>query len=294
MDYSNDRLKEFFSRQLQSWSLAACNYKDLAGCRERELIVGGFPVKVSLNPARIKSTTANVSTAVIRERKCFLCSANRPVEQMAFEEFQDDDFLFLVNPYPICYPHFTIVSKAHVPQDMMPWRSMVRAAYTMPKLTFFYNGAKAGASAPDHLHYQAVAKTELPLIAEVEDKLTVSNEILTSKSIGINYPALFYCYRGDIAGFQAYAETEEGSALLRNPLMNAFVWIGENGELYLIIFPREAHRPQCYFATDEEEHYMISPGALDVAGKIITIRENDFTRISETILTQIFEETCLQ
>jgi hypothetical protein len=289
---SKENLEEFFIRQLHTWQLAASNYNDLQSSMIKRVEVDGAMIDVMLNPSRIKSTTANVSPDAVRRRECFLCADNRPAEQMAYPGFDDPDFEFLVNPYPICSPHFTIVSREHRPQDSAPWASMLRAAELFTSLLLFYNGMNAGASAPDHLHFQGVKQSELPLVNIINAMELRENELICSKSLDVKYPAEFHLFYGDAERVaDLFLSDIRAAEFAASPLVNIFLW-NRDGKFVVLIIPRAKHRPACYFA-DDESRMMISPGALDVAGRVVTVRLSDYERVDGEILKKIFEETCL-
>lgn len=135
---------QFFDEQLGCWPLAAENYKRLSEALLREISVDGATVKLQCNPARSVSTDAKVDKESIAARKCFLCRANRPPEQMAIPAV-DGRYELLVNPYPIFTPHFVIASVNHEPQCIeghLP--DMIRLADEMPGFTVLYNGPACG------------------------------------------------------------------------------------------------------------------------------------------------------
>ncbi|MDE5552502.1 MAG: DUF4922 domain-containing protein, partial [Muribaculaceae bacterium] len=158
-------LDEMLREQLKVWPLAAANYSALASSERRRFKIGSLEGAFQCNPARIVSTGASVDKSAIAERPCFLCEANRPDEQYAlsFSVAGGGEWDILVNPYPILPWHFTVASKSHIPQKGIPL-DMIVLAERLPGAVMFYNGARAGASAPDHLHFQMVLKSELPLI----------------------------------------------------------------------------------------------------------------------------------
>lgn len=250
----------FFRHQMEVWPETCTRYKALDKVRTRFVEMDGFSIRIDFNPERERSTAAKVDTASISKRACFLCRDNRPAKQFAMTagevspELQKYDFL--VNPFPILHPHFTIVSKEHRPQDI-PDRAMLAAARLYPDLIFFFNGAGAGASAPDHSHFQAVKRFSLrpPVHYELfPDAEAVWSEI-------------------------------EYRCLQANGLFNLFVYRYNNHTEALFI-PRRSHRPRCF------PRIMVSPGALDVAGHIITIRESDFQILNASIIREIYADTC--
>ncbi len=72
-------ISRFFNRQLEQWDEARHRYRDLKHVETKTL--SEF-VKLQWNPARMVSTGAKIDKKALSERPCFLCAANRPVEQM--------------------------------------------------------------------------------------------------------------------------------------------------------------------------------------------------------------------
>ena len=160
-------LNRFAKEQRESWPLAAANYAGLASVEEKQFDFGDFVVKVQFNPGRIRSSAAKVDAKSVAERRCFLCMQNLPAEQKAIS--CGGDFQILVNPFPIFHSHFTIVSAIHTNQLFVPnIGEMLRISKLMEGFTIFYNGPECGASAPDHLHFQAGEKDFLPINWEYE------------------------------------------------------------------------------------------------------------------------------
>ena len=159
-----DPLRRFFNRQIETWDTARRNFRNLQDVSIRRLAAESC-LLAQFNPARIVSTGASVSKEALGRRPCFLCRENRPGEQSA-KSF-GAGFEILVNPYPILPLHFTIPSRRHEPQLILEhYAEMHRFLAEYPGMTVFYNGPECGASAPDHMHFQAVAGSALPLQAE--------------------------------------------------------------------------------------------------------------------------------
>ncbi|MDE5870194.1 MAG: DUF4922 domain-containing protein, partial [Muribaculaceae bacterium] len=231
----------------------------------------------------------------IKKRACFLCASNRPQQQIAQNWLEGWELL--LNPYPILPIHFTIVDCQHRRQDEIPLEMAVMAEKA-PDLAIFYNGAKAGASAPDHRHCQAVLKTELPIIHLTEKHhLKEMPHIVSSTSFGLSLPFNFISavITPDNEGMRnLYLMTrikgiDRSSGQPDPDLVNAFFWIDSDGLLRIIVIPRRAHRPDMFYAQDETK-MTVSPGALDMAGLLILPVENDYNRISPEIASRIYEE----
>ena len=253
------------------------------------------------NPARMVSTGAQIDRQTIAQRACFLCEKNRPEEQLTID--LGDDFELMVNPFPVLPMHFTIVRKTHVPQTILEnYTEIHRLLELFPELFVFYNGPMSGASAPDHMHFQAGIGQELPLMTVLR-KLEKEQQVLIKQENGSSL-SMF-----NSASFKAFVikskaqETEmtlfkqlyaampvrEGE---KEPRMNIIVW-RDGSEDVIVILPRDNHRPACYFE-EGDRRMVISPGALDMAGLIITPREEDFNRMSEDKLISILKEVSIK
>lgn len=294
---SLEKLSHFFTKQLSAWPMAAKNYEQLNGVEERSLEHG---MKLQYNPARMVSTAANVDEKVIAERKCFLCEQNRPTEQLV--ENAMGIFDVLVNPFPILLYHFTLPVKEHKPQLVKNmYVGMLHVAHEWNDMAVFYNGAKCGASAPDHAHLQAVKQNAIPLFDESwNDKL--SFEPVLASCDGEIYDVKGYV----VPLFAVSSSTVSTSVKLFDALLSAMPVV--NGELeprmnviayyvpgegYMtMVFPRAKHRPVCYYA-DGEEQRLVSPGTLDMAGLVITPCEKDFCSITSNDAVNILREVAL-
>lgn len=291
----HDDIKTFIEDQLRTWPLAKSNYNALASVDRRALKINGYDFHIQYNPARKISTGAKIDKESIQQRKCFLCKENRPKEQFVYEILPGWEML--VNPYPILPVHLTIVSKEHKPQKEVP-HEIVELACKLPGMAVFFNGAKAGASAPDHLHLQAVLKEELPLLRLVEkihpESLPV---VLPSDALLPGYPFFFFTgvVEPDDSGLKALVAglriggSESGERLDDPGLVNTFFWVGEEGKLRFIAVPRRAHRPECY-STEDGIGRMISPGCIDMTGLVITPRHEDFQNLTEEELLKIYND----
>lgn len=289
----NEAIRDFYDAQFQSWPEAKENYAKLSQVRRRTFPLGDLTIYVQCNPARVRSTAADVSARAVSERPCFLCEKNRPEQQLSGKAIPDYDIL--INPYPILPVHFTIASREHIPQSAMPLE-MVDFVTMMPLCTAFFNGAKAGASAPDHLHFQAVMKEELPLLSIVEERHKPDMPYAVPSAHLGHFPMGFISciIPQDLTGMQLMATAPylcgvHDDMEMRRGLVNTFYWLDAQGNLRLLIFPRKAHRPEAYFREDDLR-LMISPGALDMAGLIVTPDESTFERITAADITDIYEQ----
>lgn len=275
-------LQEFVDAQREVWPLAADNYAALREVERRPFRVGPLEGAFQFNPRRALSTGAKTDAASIAARPCFLCSANRPSEQLALPFL--DDWEILVNPYPILPFHFTVAARSHRPQGEIPLE-MVSLAEQCRGVCTFFNGAKAGASAPDHEHFQMVLKSELPLVRYLE----------SGGDPGLLPMAVdYYVVTPDLEGMEMlrrFSETKgrnSGGGPDRD-LLNAYAWLGDDGLMRLAAVRRRAHRPRCYYSAGAE-HRMVSPGAIDMAGLVILPRRGDYEEITDAEMRQIYSE----
>lgn len=292
---NSEHINSIIESQLEAWPLASDNFFNLRKAERRKIRLGSLDAAVQYNPARIRSTGAAVDAASIARRPCFLCKSNRPSEQITVDWF--DGWELLVNPYPILPVHFTIASARHEPQGGIPL-DMASMAEAAPDLVIFYNGSRAGASAPDHLHVQGVLKTELPLPGLAEEHHDpAEGGLKSSEQMDIDVPFHFISavVTPDRAGMRTLAHASNAFGIdvetgkRDKGLVNAFFWIDSRGLLRILIVPRKAHRPACYNAP-ESERMLISPGAIDMTGLVIVPRKEDFDRINEETLRKIYSE----
>ena len=287
-------ISRFFNRQLEMWEDARHRFRDLKHVEVRQL---SDQLKVQFNPARIVSTGAKIDKHTLGERPCFLCERNRPKEQMTKQI--DDHFQLLVNPFPILPVHFTIPATKHQPQSIYRhYGEMHRLLSLHSELMVFYNGPKCGASAPDHLHFQAGTSGVLPLqtnwqrlsrsLTDVislndDEKISVLRDFLVSAFVIISKSE-----DSDEELFHRLYRSMPMRGDESEPMMNIIAW-RKGDEFISVVIPREKHRPDAYFAEGEAQ-MMVSPGALDMAGLIITPREEDFNKINLDKATALLRE----
>jgi hypothetical protein len=234
----------------------------------------------------------------IRERKCFLCPAHLPAGQRGF--LWGEKFLVLCNPFPILRDHLTVPHVEHLPQEILPWLPVfLRLTRSLGEhFTVFYNGPRAGASAPDHLHFQAGEKRIMGIEAEYEAGVGRHTAVAEGDSWRVE---------GIDDGLRRYivieGETLEGvtEAFLPvygalkdlpggegEPMMNILAVHGGGG-WRLMVFPRTRHRPSFFFAEGEEK-ILLSPAAVDCGGVLTTPVEKDFRKLTEPLVAQMFDE----
>lgn len=302
----------FIENQLAKWQTAHTNHEALNQIETRRFELAGNTITVQFNPARAVSTCAKVDKSSIEARKCFLCPKNKPNEQDEIIISLDEPFSLRINPYPILPGHLTISSLKHqdqvladktirqLPGKLISWLE----EYFASGYVLFYNGAKCGASAPDHFHFQAVKQSDVPVIQQWERLMeTAVRETEIKTENGNTYSSfqitsyicpiqVFICnHSADILPemINQYLESlplHEGES---EPRYNLFAWQDKQRGFTMAYFPREEHRPACYTATGGEQ-LLVSPGALDMAGLLVTPRKEDFDKITESDITQIYKE----
>lgn len=297
MKGNKHNIRAFFTHQLDTWDDIRQRYEALKHVGLKQL---GHR-QLQYNPARMVSTGAQIDRQTIAQRACFLCEKNRPEEQLTID--LGDDFELMVNPFPVLPMHFTIVRKTHVPQTILEnYTEIHRLLELFPELFVFYNGPMSGASAPDHMHFQAGIGQELPLMTVLR-KLEKEQQVLIKQGNGsslsmfnsVSFNAFVIKSKAqetEMALFkQLYAAmpVREGE---KEPRMNIVAW-RDGSENVIVVLPRDNHRPACYFE-EEDRRMVISPGALDMAGLIITPREEDFNRMSEDKLISILKEVSIK
>lgn len=286
-------LQRFFNRQLEIWKDVSKRYRDLHNVQTKQI----GDIKVQFNSARMVSTGAKIDSKTLEKRPCFLCDANRPKQQMV--KFLDDKFSLLVNPFPILPSHFTIPAKRHQPQSIKKnYGEIYKILSRFDDIIVFYNGPKCGASAPDHMHFQAGTSGIIPLQTEWQrlsrnmDQVVSLNDdegiyVLTDFVV----PAIVIKsrnYESDNKLFRSVYNAMPLNDGDLEPMMNIICWTSGDDHITVVI-PRKKHRPDCYSAEGYGQ-MLVSPGALDMAGLLITPREEDFVKIDEHKAADILKE----
>ena len=293
-------LLRFFNRQLEKWDDARRRYRELRNVQTRELAVGSSTMQVQWNPARMVSTGASIDKKAVAARPCFLCEQNRPKEQV--KKNIGSQYELLVNPFPILPIHFTIPSVQHEPQLIHDNYSQIhKLLEEYPEMLVFYNGPKCGASAPDHVHFQAGTSGVLPIQMSwqrLSRNLTTIVSLNEHENISVieEYPcpALLIRSRSQYGDEQLFLRLYDALPMQADdtePMMNIVSWRCQE-DFLSVVFPRRKHRPDCYYATGSEQ-FIISPGALDMSGLIITPRQEDFERLTPELALGIFNEVSL-
>ena len=297
-------LNKFIKDQLSVWQLASSNFRALKTAPSREVDVFGLKCRIQYNPRRVISSTADTSPAAIASRKCFLCADNRPKEQfhLGFEGRKGRNYHIQINPYPIFRGHLVIVRDEHIPQEI--WHhfpDMLDFAARYKDYLVFYNGPSSGASAPDHLHFQAIPKHNLPLEEVVDEFLDHPGEPLATVK-----DASLYKFDGYARGvFALKATTSKPLAKLfyrlldctdrgkgeEEPMFNLYAYV-KNGEYRTIVVMRSAKRSH-HFYSEGADHLTISPGAADIAGLFVAPFREDYDKADTALLEELLSEVCI-
>ncbi|MDR0810972.1 MAG: DUF4922 domain-containing protein [Paludibacter sp.] len=290
----NTQIKSLFSEQTANWELARRNYEGLKRLQTKTFDFGEFAVQVQFNPSRIRSTAAKTDDKSIAERICFLCAENRPKEQKFIFW---SNYEILLNPYPVFPEHFTIVHREHRRQQILPFfADLLLLSKELSDYTVFYNGACCGASAPDHLHFQAGTKDFLPLLKDY--KCLETKELLTNRENYKIYELKNYLRRVFCVEILVSTRMTQIIQMLTDffiqnnideMMINVICYYTEN-QWFIFIFPRKAFRPFQYFSANETERLLVSPAAVELSGVIVTPREEDFLKIRKEDIVSIYKQ----
>ncbi len=307
LDYPDDLFLSFFDWQINEWEFARKNYDTLKELKTKTFAFPDTSVIVQFNPHRVGSTLALVDEKSIANRKCFLCDENLHDEQTGIR--LTSNYTLLVNPFPIIPVHFTAKFNKHVPQKISDnFIEILEGAEALGENYFLlYNGPEAGASVPEHRHFQGGTKKDFPILNSIE-------EILRGRTTGVNGPrieevrresrAALYSVRDSIRNYFVIKGADKSAIeklffMVFNSLTIRFPSAKEtkinlistiyNNEFLLFIFPRKAHRPQCFYA-DDELQLLVSPATLDFGGVMVLPREEDFNKISKSNIEEIFND----
>ena len=297
MDYSK-AVEKLIVRQLRDWDEAGRNYAALASSVTRSLQVGASTVVLQFNPERVRSAAAAIDKRSLARRKCFLCSEHQPARQRAI--LWGDSYKIQVNPYPIFSEHLTIADLRHQPQRLVGRvGDMLRLAQELPPFVIFYNGPQCGASAPDHMHFQAGVKGEMPLCDELSHATT---HLLADSDEGfIGYVdslsrSLFTIETSTIRAAERYAlrlfdllSVPEGGD---EPMVNVMCWWEPVERTWrMVVFPRRKHRPACY--GEGPGRLMLSPATAEMGGLWPIPSSKDFDTLTALQLQALYDELCL-
>jgi hypothetical protein len=293
-----EKVNDLFIAQLSGWELAKINYGLLSRVKTKLLDFGSFKILVQFNPERIRSSAAKVDRKSIEARPCFLCKVNRPAQQQ--DLIFDEKYTILVNPFPIFSRHLTITADQHIDQRIYGnLEDMLILAEAMPGFVIFYNGPECGASAPDHLHFQAGNRRFLPIENEFrEGKHSVRAGVKSGIEIwqwkgylrgiitlkGLNKGGLSKAFE------YLFSKLSDIQSDKPEPMLNIIAYYDPDGWVIHII-PRKIHRPAQFFLEGKDQ-ILLSPASVDLGGVIITPREEDFQRLGKEDMTDIFRQVC--
>ena len=287
------QISDMFSRELNAHGRAFLNYEALAGVEKKDMTIDGFPAQLFFNPARVRSVMADVSPEALQKRACFLCPDGIEEHQLThnWDSPTGHTYYIRVNPFPIFSPHFTVSSSVHERQELLPHlESMLHLAKELPEMTIFYNGPMCGASAPDHMHFQAVPRHSLPIEdhfdtnyanailvqeTDLQDHLAAVKRILAMGNIPKEASQT-----GSLTIGASHAEEYE-------PRWNIVTWYDE--KWHTVVFFRKESRPMCFFAP-EEERILFSPATVEMAGIGIVANRESFDRLTPSKLRDIIRE----
>ena len=243
------------SEQQENWDDLRHGYQSFKEIRERDVDCRGFSVRLQCNPLRIKSSAANVNQKSSNERQCFLCLDHLPEAQKGI--LYRGEYLILCNPMPIFSPHFTVSHLEHRRQAIAEHTGTLLqlGAEFGSDWAVLYNGPKCGASAPDHLHFQAGPSGQMPVEKEIReekrlDLMTQFGGVLLYRVrdlgrqvvilVGDDPVAVGGAFKGLLNALKRVLRIDE------EPMMN-IAGFHEDKKWRLVIFPRRKHRPDAFF-----------------------------------------------
>lgn len=294
----SQKAEALLNHQKNNWELVKLNFDALQNVKVKNYKIDNLEFRTQFNPSRIISSSAKVDKKSIENRACFLCEEKLPIEQKGID--YKEKYVILCNPYPIFKQHLTIPKYDHVPQNVNDaFTDLLDLAFDLKENFFvFYNGPRCGASAPDHLHFQAGEKNSTPLEGYYKTLIEYStkNSLNGDLELGVVKDSLykFLFFQSDnkeliISNFAKLLKvllTTQNSA--EEPLLNIICFY-EDGKWNLIIIPRKIHRPKQYFR-DDENKLLISPASVDMMGLLITPRKEDFEEITKEEIKDIYHQ----
>jgi hypothetical protein len=300
-----DRVGGLIEHQKKTWPMLAQGYSAYSAIGSKRIESEASAIVVQHNPRRVGSTGASVDRASVEARKCFLCPDALPPEEKGIAY---GDLIILCNPFPVLDRHLSIVHRDHIEQKIAGNLEtlLALAADLSPEYFVLYNGPQCGASAPDHLHFQACSRALLP----IEETVRGSNEeaaphcsVCEESSIqGLEVFTINDCGRSvivfggsnldEVAGWveATLAELSAGSPDIE-PMVN-LICTYERRRWTVYLFPRARHRPAFFYA-EGADRLLVSPGAIDMAGVMVVPEREHFDKIGATEVRTIFSEVSL-
>jgi Domain of unknown function (DUF4922) len=277
-------VEELFKRQSRAWPQLAKGVEGLAQAKTRPVRIDWYDIYIRHIPHRMASTTAPVDRESVAKRPCFLCAANLPSEEEGLRF--DENFTIYCNPFPIVDHHLTIAHREHGSQRIAnQFGNMLDLASALAGYFVVYNGPECGASAPDHMHFQAGSRVLFPI-----EKDTAA---LTGITVP-NYARNVFLFRGrDRSALidrmdRAIDLLADATGKRPEPMVNIAV-LHAKGEWITYLFPRGKHRPEV-FHTGE---LTVSPASIDLCGIFVVPLALDFERIAGDAISAIFREVTL-
>jgi hypothetical protein len=291
---------KLLSEQKKTWPDLAQGYETLKNIKTREILCNGFSIRVQHNPGRARSTLADVGEKSVNERPCFLCISNLPEDQKGI--LYQEEYLILCNPMPVFSGHFTIACLIHQPQ------AIAEHIDTFLQLmgdfgdswSILYNGPRCGASAPDHLHFQAIPAGKMPIEKEITGEnglveITEIESVRISRAKGLGRETIVLESDGPTAMAIAFKGivTALKSAINGNhePMMSV-AGFRDGNKWLLVVFPRAKHRPEAFFRQGADR-VAVSPAVIEMGGVLVTPLEKDFERLDKSVVESIFREVSL-
>jgi hypothetical protein len=278
-------VEALLAQQARTWPLLADGLAGLARAHTTWLYLDHSRVAVRHIPHRMRSTTAKVDATSIQARRCFLCLAHLPPEQRGIPFA--DEWMVLGNPFPILDKHLTIVHREHRPQRIDGRvEALLSLAQALPGFLVLYNGPECGASAPDHLHFQAADRARLPVVEWAGDG---------ARPRLVPGPVRFFALGGHDRralaleiGALAAALTDV-TAKQPEAMLNIVAHVTGDGRLATYVFPRAKHRPEVFHRGE----ILVSPASIDLSGVLVAPRPEDVARLSPERVESLFDEVIL-
>ncbi|MCL1868471.1 MAG: DUF4922 domain-containing protein [Paludibacter sp.] len=293
MNSLNIKALTLLQSELETWDTARENFENLKNIEIKSLDFEGFSIEVHFNQSRVRSAAAKLDEKSISARQCFLCSENRPSVQRSIN---CGHFELLVNPYPIFPQHFTVASKQHELQAIDGYFSdFMHFTKELSDFVVFFNAAGCGASAPDHLHFQAGTKNFLPLIKDYKNLKQKNAELIFHKNnfeifLLKNYLRKVFCIETPNieSAEQAFDFLTNNYPIDKNKIN--LVASFESEKFFVFVFPRRTFRPKQFFAENEADRLLISPGSVEMSGILITPIKEHFDKITKNDIISIYEQ----
>jgi len=300
------RVAALIDQQYDTWPLFRAGIDAFAKIETRRVRVEESEVVVQHNPHRVRSTSARVDRESIKNRPCFLCPESLPVEEKGIA--YGDDLVILCNPFPVLERHLSIVHREHIPQQIEGnVETLLSLAQHLGSSYFvLYNGPECGASAPDHLHFQACSRELLPIEKNLfDDDPAMAEDCSYCDETARSMFELFtlggcgrsvVVFRGGNPGEVSkwVYEVIKELALQQDraePLIN--IVCTYDPKLWTVyLFPRSKHRPAS-FHDEGEKRLVVSPGAIDMAGVVVIPERESYEKINGRLLAAVFSEVSM-